>query len=206
MEDPAKGIPSAGMQRAVLGASPLPRRGDGGSCLGRPPPGAGASSLGALGVQLRALSWSAGTVLGASSRGLGVPGAELGASERPRVLGDLVLPHQPTRAIPIPRISLNCPAAKPAGPGDQMSQERDLLLQRFQNMSLTQQTSGLAAGVELATKKPWIWDVSLCPLLLLCCKMHINIPYPAAPLKKHLISWEEAQHYSAFILHDEPLL
>lgn len=87
-----------------------------------------------------------------------------------------------------------------------MSQERDLLLQRFQNMSLTQQTSGLAVGVELATKKPWIWDLSLCPLLLLGCKMHINIPYPAAPLKRHLISWEEAQHYSAFILHDEPLL
>lgn len=136
--------------------------------------------------------------------GLGCRG--LSSGHRPRVLGDLVLPHQPTRAIPIPRISLNCPVAKSAGPGDQMSQERDLLLQRFQNMSLTQQTSGLAVGVELATKKPWIWDLSLCPLLLLGRKMHINIPHPAAPLKKHLISWEEAQHYSAFILHDEPLL
>lgn len=77
-----------------------------------------------------------------------------------------MLPHTPTRAGPAPGIGTNCPFSKSGGGGEGdagMSQERDLLLQRFQNIPLAQQTPGLVVRVQLATKKFGGWGLSLSP-------------------------------------------
>lgn len=106
--------------------------------------------------------------------------------------------------------------------GVQVSQEQHLLLQPFQNTPRTQQPSGwqsrLGIRVQPAPTKSWIW--ALCPppdmlaivipwipLLLLGYKTPTNIPDLAAPLKEHLVCWEEeAPRSRAFVPRDEPLL
>lgn len=162
---------------------------------------------------------------GAPSRGFAVPGAELRVRAWcmvPECWGTCSLsahppvgfPHRgPASTAPFPhQRGRGCPGVPGAAPASAALPEHASYAAtlRLAEPAGDQGTAGPYEIVDLGSLSPpdmLAIVIPWTPLLLLGYKMPTNIPDLAAPLKEHLVCWEEeAPRSRAFVPRDEPLL